>query len=128
MSRADSVGSLEFRTASIIGTSRGPSPLTIGMTDTIPLAVAFHEIIHAYFRWENVLQRTLKNFQIKKKNYRGSDESRCQVKMSGDMMLSFPAGIVNILANNPNPAKLVFRLKNVQNLDTILPNKQIISM
>lgn len=50
MSRADSVGSLEFRTASIIGTSRGPSPLTIGMTDTIPLAVAFHEIIHAYFR------------------------------------------------------------------------------
>uniref|UniRef100_A0A336LYW5 CSON011071 protein n=1 Tax=Culicoides sonorensis TaxID=179676 RepID=A0A336LYW5_CULSO len=108
MSRADSVGSLEFRTASIIGTSRGPSPLTIGMTDTIPLAVAFHEIIHAYFR--------------------GSDETRCQVKMSGDMMLSFPAGIVNVLANNPNPAKLLFRLKNVQNLDTILPNKQIISI
>lgn len=51
MSRADSVGSLEFRTASILGTSRGPSPLTIGMTDTIPLAVAFHEIIHAYFRY-----------------------------------------------------------------------------
>ncbi|XP_063697271.1 F-BAR domain only protein 2 isoform X2 [Culicoides brevitarsis] len=108
MSRADSVGSLEFRTASIVGTSRGPSPLTIGMTDTIPLAVAFHEIIHAYFR--------------------GSDETRCQVKMSGDMMLSFPAGIVNILANNPNPAKLMFKLKNVQNLDTILPNTQIVSI
>lgn len=54
MSRADSVGSLEFRTASIIGTSRGPSPLTIGMTDTIPLAVAFHEIIHAYFRYRSL--------------------------------------------------------------------------
>lgn len=51
ISRADSVGSLEFRTASIgLGSSRGPSPLTIGMSDTIPLAVAFHEIVHAYFR------------------------------------------------------------------------------
>lgn len=53
ISRADSVGSLEFRTASIgIGSSRGPSPLTIGMSDTVPLAVAFHEIVHAYFKYE----------------------------------------------------------------------------
>lgn len=53
ISRADSVGSLEFRTASIgFGSSRGPSPLTIGITDTIPLAVAFHEIVHAFFKYE----------------------------------------------------------------------------
>ncbi|XP_055377702.1 F-BAR domain only protein 2 isoform X2 [Condylostylus longicornis] len=108
MSRADSVGSMEFRTAVGIGSSRGPSPLTIGMTDTIPLAVAFHEIIHAYFR--------------------GSDESRCQVKMSGDMMLSFPAGIVSILANNPNPAKLGFRIKHTQNLENLIPNKQLVQI
>lgn len=109
IARADSVGSLEFRSPSVgIGSSRGPSPLTIGMSDTIPLAVAFHEIIHAYFR--------------------GADESRCQVKMSGDMMLSFPAGIVNVLANNPNPAKLGFRIKNLQNLDNLLPNKQLITI
>lgn len=51
ISRADSVGSLEFRTACVpVGVSRGPSPLTIGMADTIPLAVAFHEIVHSYFR------------------------------------------------------------------------------
>lgn len=51
ISRTDSVGSLEFRTAAVsVGMSRGPSPLTIGMADTIPLAVAFHEIIHSYFR------------------------------------------------------------------------------
>lgn len=51
ISRADSVSSLEFRTASVVmGVSRGPSPLTIGMADTIPLAVAFHEIVHSYFR------------------------------------------------------------------------------
>lgn len=52
MARADSVGSLEFRTAAGIGTSRGPSPLTIGMSDTIPLAIAFHEIIHSYFKYD----------------------------------------------------------------------------
>ncbi|XP_062712423.1 F-BAR domain only protein 2 isoform X12 [Aedes albopictus] len=109
IARADSVGSLEFRSPSVgIGSSRGPSPLTIGMSDTIPLAVAFHEIIHAYFR--------------------GADETRCQVKMSGDMMLSFPAGIVNVLANNPNPAKLGFRIKNLQNLDNVVPNKQLITI
>lgn len=51
ISRADSVGSLEFRTACVpVGVSRGPSPLTIGMADTIPLAVAFHEIVHSFFR------------------------------------------------------------------------------
>ncbi|CAD7093572.1 unnamed protein product [Hermetia illucens] len=108
ISRADSVGSMEFRTAVGIGSSRGPSPLTIGMSDTIPLAVAFHEIIHAYFR--------------------GSDESRCQVKMSGEMMLSFPAGIVSVLANNPSPAKLGFRIKNVQNLENVIPNKQLVQV
>uniref|UniRef100_A0A182Q8I3 MHD domain-containing protein n=1 Tax=Anopheles farauti TaxID=69004 RepID=A0A182Q8I3_9DIPT len=109
IARADSVGSLEFRSPSVgIGSSRGPSPLTIGMSDTIPLAVAFHEIIHAYFK--------------------GADESRCQVKMSGDMMISFPAGIVNVLTNNPNPAKLGFRIKNLQNLDNMLPNKQLVTI
>lgn len=97
----------DFRTAGSSG-SRGPSPLTIGMADTIPLAVAFHEIIHAYFR--------------------GTEESKCQVKMSGDMMLSFPTGIVGVLANNPNPAKLCFRLKNIHRLDNVLPNKQLISI
>ncbi|XP_057659052.1 F-BAR domain only protein 2 isoform X2 [Diorhabda carinulata] len=107
ISRADSINNLEFRTASVpIGVSRGPSPLTIGMADTIPLAVAFHEIVHSYFR--------------------GADESRCQVKMSGEMMLSFPAGIVTILANNPNPAKLVFRVKNTNKLNSILPNNQLV--
>lgn len=97
----------DFRTAGSSG-SRGPSPLTIGMADTIPLAVAFHEIIHSYFR--------------------GTDETKCQVKMSGDMMLSFPTGIVGVLANNPNPAKLCFKLKNIHRLDNILPNKQLISI
>lgn len=109
ITRADSVGSLEFRTAGVpVGSSRGPSPLTIGMADTIPLAVAFHEIVHSYFR--------------------GTDETKCQVKLSGDMMLSFPAGIVNLLANNPSPAQLSFRIRNTQRLENVLPNKQLVAV
>ncbi|KAK0096582.1 hypothetical protein PV326_005078 [Microctonus aethiopoides] len=109
ISRADSVASLEFRTAGVgVGSSRGPSPLTIGLADTIPLAVAFHEIIHSYFR--------------------GTDETRCQVKLSGDMMLSFPAGIVAVLANNPTPAKLTFRIKNSSRLERLLPNSQLVTI
>ncbi|KAL3290141.1 hypothetical protein HHI36_023505 [Cryptolaemus montrouzieri] len=108
ISRTDSINSLEFRTAGVpVGASRGPSPLTIGMADTIPLAVAFHEMVHSYFR--------------------GAEEARCQVKMSGEMMLSFPAGIVTILAHNPNPAKLIFHVKNTQRLINILPNKKLVS-
>ncbi|XP_015108408.1 F-BAR domain only protein 2 isoform X2 [Diachasma alloeum] len=109
ISRADSVASLEFRTAGVgVGSSRGPSPLTIGLADTIPLAVAFHEIVHSYFR--------------------GTDENRCQVKLSGDMMLSFPAGIVAVLANNPSPAKLLFRIRNSNRLERLLPNSQLLSI
>ena len=65
MPRADSVGSLDFKpgtSVSPMSTSRpssstrsaGPSPLTIsavpssvGSGDTIPLAVAFQEVVHA---------------------------------------------------------------------------------
>lgn len=109
ISRADSIGSLEFRTAGIpVGSSRGPSPLTIGISDTIPLAVAFHEICHCYFR--------------------GSDETKCQVKMSGDMMVSFPAGIVAVLAHHPSPALLSFRIKDIRRLENITPNKQLVSI
>ena len=47
----DSVNSIRFNTTSMpIGSSRGPSPLTIGMSDTVPLAVAFSETVNAYFK------------------------------------------------------------------------------
>ncbi|XP_024219669.2 F-BAR domain only protein 2 [Halyomorpha halys] len=101
--------SLEFRAAGIpLGSSRGPSPLTIGLADTIPLVVAFHEIIHSYFR--------------------GTDEDKCQVKLCGDMMVSFPAGVVSILTSNPNPAQLSFKVYNSSNIENILPNKQLINI
>ena len=39
-----------FAPASSSPYSRGPSPLTLGLADTIPLAVAFSETTNAYFR------------------------------------------------------------------------------
>ena len=57
--RADSISNLSggsgstmtFNTTSMpFGSSRGPSPLTIGMSETIPLAVAFSETVNALFK------------------------------------------------------------------------------
>jgi len=87
--------------------SRGPSPLTLGGADCVPLAVAFQEVVHAAFR--------------------GAEESRCLVRLLGDMMLSFPAGIVSVLASNPYPAPLQFKIRNSGRLESVLPNKQLIS-
>ncbi|CAB4059801.1 FCHO [Lepeophtheirus salmonis] len=89
------------------GSSRGPSPLTLGMSDNIPLAVAFQEVVHACFH--------------------GSDESQCQVRLIGDMMISFPAGIIQMITHNPMTSPLLFRIKNASVLESIVPNKQLIN-
>ncbi|XP_077498890.1 F-BAR domain only protein 2 isoform X20 [Amblyomma americanum] len=110
MSRTESVGSLssDFKTTPMpLGSSRGPSPLTIGLCDSIPLAVAFQEVVHARFR--------------------GADETLCQVKLLGDMKVSFPAGIVHVLTNNPSPATLAFRV-NTARFDNVLPNKNLVTL
>ena len=87
--------------------SRGPSPLTFSTAESVPLAVAFQEVVHAAFR--------------------GAEESRCLVRLLGDMMLSFPAGIVSVFSSNPYPAPLQFKIKNATRLESVLPNKQLIS-
>ncbi|OXA52607.1 F-BAR domain only protein 2 [Folsomia candida] len=99
VSRADSVSSIDSRNIGHFTGSRGPSPLTLGMHDATPLAVAFHEIIHAYFK--------------------GNDETKCQIKMTGDMMVSFPAGIIQVFANNPSPAQLKFKVRSKQLLKNL---------
>lgn len=45
--------SLHIRTGgvcSVAGSSRGPSPLTMGAQDTLPVAAAFTETVNAYFK------------------------------------------------------------------------------
>ncbi|KAJ8279084.1 hypothetical protein COCON_G00061500 [Conger conger] len=88
------------------GCSRGPSPLTMGAQDTLPVAAAFTETVNAYFK--------------------GADPSKCVVKITGEMVLSFPAGITRHFANNPSPAILTFSITNYSRLEHVLPNPQLL--
>uniref|UniRef100_K7FL55 SH3-containing GRB2-like protein 3-interacting protein 1 n=1 Tax=Pelodiscus sinensis TaxID=13735 RepID=K7FL55_PELSI len=88
------------------GSSRGPSPLTMGAQDTLPVAAAFTETVNAYFK--------------------GADPNKCIVKITGEMVLSFPAGITRHFANNPAPAVLTFRVINYNRLEHVLPNPQLL--
>ncbi|XP_069127305.1 F-BAR domain only protein 2-like isoform X4 [Argopecten irradians] len=104
MGRSDS---MTFSTTSmLVGSSRGPSPLTIGKSDTVPLAIAFTENISAYFK--------------------GTDATQCMVKVIGNVMMSFPAGVVKVFMENPAPATLSFQIKNISRLNNIILNKQLI--
>ena len=51
---------------------------------------------------------------------------RCIVKITGDMTLSFPMGIIKVFTSNPSPAVLTFRLKNTSRLEQVLPNQQLL--
>lgn len=53
--------------------------------------------------------------------------SRCRVKLTGDMVISFPAGIIGVLLENPSPAVLSCRIKKTSKLEQILINKQLVS-
>ncbi|XP_069370454.1 F-BAR domain only protein 2 isoform X5 [Paralichthys olivaceus] len=96
----------EKRCETPAGTSRGPSPVTLASQDALPIAVAFTESVNAYFK--------------------GADPSKCIVKITGDMTLSFPMGIIKVFTSNPSPAVLTFKLKNISRLEQILPNQQLL--
>ncbi|XP_050833293.1 SH3-containing GRB2-like protein 3-interacting protein 1 isoform X10 [Serinus canaria] len=105
-SSISSTNSLSAATTPTVGSSRGPSPLTMGAQDTLPVAAAFTETVNAYFK--------------------GADPSKCIVKITGEMVLSFPAGITRHFANNPAPAVLTFRVLNFNRLEHVLPNPQLL--
>ncbi|KAK2895569.1 hypothetical protein Q8A73_015057 [Channa argus] len=88
------------------GCSRGPSPLTMGPQDTLPVAAAFTETINAYFK--------------------GADPSKCVVKITGEMVLSFPAGITRHFASHPAQPVLTFSISNYNRLEQVLPNPQLL--
>ncbi|XP_076140172.1 F-BAR domain only protein 2 isoform X2 [Alosa pseudoharengus] len=96
----------EKRCETPAGTSRGPSPVTLASQDPLPIAVAFTESVNAYFK--------------------GADPSKCIVKITGDVTLSFPSGIIKVFTSAPSPAVLSFRLRNTSRLEQILPNQQLL--
>ncbi|MGH0172993.1 UNVERIFIED_CONTAM: hypothetical protein FKN15_064527 [Acipenser sinensis] len=96
----------EKRCETPAGISRGPSPVSLGSLDSLPIAAAFTESVNAYFK--------------------GADPSKCIVKITGDMTVSFPTGIIKIFTSNPSPPVLSFKLKNTSKLEQILPNQQLL--
>uniref|UniRef100_A0A3Q3KK82 F-BAR domain only protein 2 n=1 Tax=Mastacembelus armatus TaxID=205130 RepID=A0A3Q3KK82_9TELE len=105
-SSLSSNASLSAGNTPTVGTSRGPSPVTLASQDALPIAVAFTESVNAYFK--------------------GADPTKCIVKITGDMTLSFPVGIIKVFTTNPSPAVLTFKLKNTSRLEQILPNQQLL--
>ena len=51
---------------------------------------------------------------------------RCMVKITGNVMMSFPAGVVRVFKENPNPALLSFKIKNTSKLENTMLNRQLI--
>ncbi|KAF6356892.1 FCH and mu domain containing endocytic adaptor 2 [Rhinolophus ferrumequinum] len=105
-SSISSSASLSAANTPTVGVSRGPSPVSLGNQDTLPVAIALTESVNAYFK--------------------GADPSKCIVKITGDMTISFPSGIIKVFTSNPSPAVLCFRVKNISRLEQILPNAQLV--
>lgn len=78
----------------------------MGPQDTLPVAAAFTETINAYFK--------------------GADPSKCVVKITGEMVLSFPAGITRHFASHPTQPTLTFNINNYNRLEQVLPNPQLL--
>lgn len=70
------------------------------------MAAAITEYINAYFK--------------------GGQHNRCLVKITGDLTMSFPAGISCIFTANPNAPVLSFRLVNISRVDHFLPNQKLL--
>nr|XP_014331746.1 PREDICTED: F-BAR domain only protein 2 isoform X2 [Bos mutus] len=105
-SSISSSASLSAANTPTVGVSRGPSPVSLGNQDTLPVAIALTESVNAYFK--------------------GADPTKCIVKITGDMTISFPSGVIKVFTSNPSPAVLCFRVKNISRLEQILPNAQLV--
>ncbi|XP_021407449.2 F-BAR domain only protein 1 [Lonchura striata] len=89
-----------------LGLSRGPSPVVLGSQDALPVATAFTEYVHAYFK--------------------GHDADSCLVKVTGELTMSFPAGIVRVFGGPAVPPVLSFRLLNAGAIEQFLPNAELL--
>ncbi|NXR60138.1 FCHO1 protein, partial [Rhadina sibilatrix] len=89
-----------------LGLSRGPSPVVLGSQDALPVATAFTEYVHAYFK--------------------GRDADSCLVKVTGELTMSFPAGIVRVFSGPAAPPVLSFRLLNAGAIEHFLPNAELL--
>ncbi|XP_004646924.1 F-BAR domain only protein 1 [Octodon degus] len=94
-----------FSSQTAHGVSRGPSPVVLGSQDALPVATAFTEYVHAYFR--------------------GHSPS-CVARVTGELTMTFPAGIVRVFSGTPPPPVLSFRLIHTTGIEHFQPNADLL--
>ncbi|XP_006898319.1 PREDICTED: FCH domain only protein 1 [Elephantulus edwardii] len=94
-----------FSTQTGHGVSRGPSPVVLGSQDALPVATAFTEYVHAYFRGHN---------------------PSCLARVTGELTMTFPAGIVRVFSGTPPPPVLSFRLVHTAPIEHFQPNSDLL--
>uniref|UniRef100_A0A2K6G8J0 FCH and mu domain containing endocytic adaptor 1 n=1 Tax=Propithecus coquereli TaxID=379532 RepID=A0A2K6G8J0_PROCO len=87
------------------GVSRGPSPVVLGSQDALPVATAFTEYVHAYFRGHGL---------------------SCLARVTGELTMTFPAGIVRVFGGTPPPPVLSFRLVHATPIEHFQPNADLL--
>ncbi|XP_007533284.2 F-BAR domain only protein 1 isoform X2 [Erinaceus europaeus] len=87
------------------GISRGPSPVVLGSQDALPVATAFTEYVHAYFR--------------------GHSPS-CLARVTGELTMTFPASILRVFSGTPPPPVLSFRLVHTASIEHFQPNSDLL--
>ncbi|KAM6294803.1 LOW QUALITY PROTEIN: F-BAR domain only protein 1 [Aegotheles albertisi] len=92
----------------VLGLSRGPSPVVLGSQDALPVATAFTECVHAHFKGHDA-------------------DSSCLVKVTGELTMSFPAGILRVFSGGAGPPPVLsFRLLNTGAIEQFLPNAELL--
>nr|XP_012591147.2 F-BAR domain only protein 1 isoform X3 [Microcebus murinus] len=87
------------------GVSRGPSPVVLGSQDALPVATAFTEYVHAYFRGHSL---------------------SCLARVTGELTMTFPAGIVRVFGGTPPPPVLSFRLVHAGPIEQFQPSADLL--
>ncbi|XP_023408011.1 F-BAR domain only protein 1 isoform X3 [Loxodonta africana] len=94
-----------FSTQTGLGVSRGPSPVVLGSQDALPVATAFTEYVHAYFRGHS---------------------TSCLARVTGELTMTFPAGIMRVFSGTPPPPVLSFRLVHTASIEHFQPNSDLL--
>lgn len=104
--RSKTVGGLPTMSSVVLAKGAAGSVLN-RRDDGLPIAVAFIESVNAFFR--------------------GSDQSKCMVKVTGDITVSFPASVLPLIYDTENAPMLSFLVRGTSCLEQILPNKALIN-
>ncbi|KAM4809010.1 F-BAR domain only protein 1 [Rhinophrynus dorsalis] len=89
-----------------LGLSRGPSPVVLGSQESLPVAAAFTEYVHAAFE--------------------GGSLEGSGVRISGELTMSFPGGIIRVFGGTTPPPVLSFRLVHTTHVEHFTPNSELL--